>query len=199
MKSRKKFYGLLFLLILLGLLLGGCTNLHIFRVPTSIVRGSSASGPNQWFTRVTLTDDAVDGTEFQFVAWLHVPTDWTLPWSRQYSFSGDFANTNLAQSPTAQVWIETPGNCHDYGGPAESGYKWRAFIGPVENLPVNRFDLNRVNLRGGLGIPLAEDLGAYDKVKVVVGTYYDSNLTGGPETFQCGGGSSSIIHIVDAP
>jgi len=158
----------------------------LFRSPASITKGSVASGPNQFFTRVVLGDQTGDpGLAFHYVVWLHVPDDWTLPWAKQYSFTGDFTNTPLTADWTAQGWIQNVSGCI-YGGPAEIGYKWRAFRGPEEALPalVDRLD-NQVYLRGGLGVPGGETSDIYGGMRVVVGTYYDRDNDGTSESYVC--------------
>jgi len=160
--------------------------LTLHRSPASIIKGSAASGPNQWFARLALSDQTGDpGLAFHYVVWLHVPEDWTLPWATQYSFTGDFTNTPLIADWTARGWIQNVSDCI-YGGPAEPGYKWRAFRGPEEALPalVDRLD-NSVNLRGGLGVPGGETSDIYGGVRLVVGTYYDRDNDGMPYYYKC--------------
>ncbi|MGA9531840.1 MAG: choice-of-anchor Q domain-containing protein [Anaerolineales bacterium] len=174
----------------------GLLSLRIFRSPNLIVKGSGAAGPNQWFTRVAFTKDPGDpALPFQFVVWLHVPQDWTLPWATQYSFTGDFNTTSLAQDFSAFIWIQDPAHC-SLGGPPDSGYKWRAFRGPLESLPplVDRLN-NRINLRGGLGVPGSETPGQYDNVRVVIGNYYDFDQNGTPDRYSCDQAVATNIEI----
>ena len=160
--------------------------LTLHRSPASITKGSAASGPNQWFARLALSDHTGDpGLAFHYVVWLHVPEDWALPWATQYSFTGDFANTTLSPDWSAQSWVQDGNNC-ELGGTADAGFKWRAFRGPEEVLPalIDRLD-NSVNLRGGLGVPGVETSDIYGGVRVVVGTYYDRDNDGMPYYYTC--------------
>ena len=185
-RSTMKLVALLGTMIILTLILSGCyTTMTHARFPASIVRGSAPSGPNQWFVRTALTDEASEGVYFRYVAWLHVPEDWTLPWATQYSFTGDFANTTLSPDWSAQSWVQDGNNC-ELGGTADAGFKWRAFRGPEEVLPalIDRLD-NSVNLRGGLGVPGVETSDIYGGVRVVVGTYYDRDNDGMPYYYTC--------------
>jgi len=158
--------------------------------------GAAAAGPNQWFSRVALSDHAGDpGTAFHYVVWLHVPEDWTLPWATQYSFTGDFSNAPLSADWTAQAWVQDTNNCA-LGGAAAPGFKWRAFRGPQETLTalVDRLD-NQVNLRGGLGVPSGETSDIYGGVRVVVGTYYDSDASGTADQYSCDHAAVTSISI----
>jgi len=199
-RSTKKRMAILGTMIVLTLLLSGCyTTMTHARFPASIVRGSLPSGPNQWFVRTALTNEASEGVYFRYVVFLHVPEDWTLPWATQYSFTGDFQSTNLSQSSTAQTWITSGGECDPVGGAASSGWKWRAFVGPVEQMPVagsSRFT-NRVNLRGGLGIPSGESASAYSLVRVVTGVMWDSDANNVPDLYQCQGGANTTIVVLE--
>jgi hypothetical protein len=161
------------------------SNPILLRFPSVIQAGAAPSGPNQWYARVVPGEQGDEGDSFHFVAWLHVPTNWTLPWATQYSFTGDFGNTTLSADWTAQSWVQNLSNCA-YGGPADSGYKWRAFRGPEEALPAlaNRLN-NQVNLRGGLGVPVSETSDLYGGVRVVIGTYYDSDGNSTPDSYHC--------------
>ena len=82
------------------------------------------------------------------------------------------------------------------GGPASTGYKWRAFIGPEESLPAAgaRLD-NYVNLRGGLRVPSDETPDMYYEFLMVVGVYYDSGTDGVPESYACSGGAVPVITV----
>ena len=172
------------------------TNTTLYRFPNLIPAGSAASGPNQWYAKVVPGTEGDDGDPFHFVVWLHLPEDWQLPWARQYSFTGDFDSPVLSQDTAAQAWITTGGNCPMVGGPASTGYKWRAFIGPEENLPTAgaRLD-NYVNLRGGLRVPLDETPDMYYEFLMVVGVYYDSGIDGVPDSYACSGGAVPVITV----
>lgn len=157
----------------------------LFRSPAKITKGSPASGPNQWFAQVVPGKEGDAGDHFNFVVWLHIPVDWTVPWANEYSFTGDFSNATLSPDWTAQSWVGNINNCA-YGGPAEAGFKWRAFRGPQQTLPAlaNRLN-NRVNLRGGLGVPSGETSDIYGGVRVIVGSYYDFDIDGTPDRYVC--------------
>jgi len=149
----------------------------LFRSPAKITKGSPASGPNQWFAQVVPGKEGDAGDHFNFVVWLHIPVDWSVPWANQYSFTGNFSNATLTADWTAQSWVGNINNCV-YGGPAAAGFKWRAFRGPQQTLPALASRLNnRVNLRGGLGVPGSETSDVYGGVRVIVGSYYDSEYT----------------------
>lgn len=194
--SRKVF--VLVAVLGLSLLLSSCfTTLNIGRFPPSITKGTAPSGPNQWYARTALTNEASQGVLFRYVVWLHVPEDWTLPWARQFSFTGDFQNTTLSQNAAAQTFIETSGNCGDVGGAAASGYKWRAWQGPVETMPANgssRFT-NYTNLRGGLGVPSGETSDTYGDVRMVIGVMYDVDADDVLDTYNCNAGMNTMIVV----
>ena len=196
-RSNLKRMAVLGSVLILALLLSGCIAVMTHaRFPASITKGSAASGPNQWFARVALADEVAAGQQFHWVVWLKVPTDWTLPWASQFSFTGHFQNTTLSQNAAAQTWIESASNCQPVGGPAGTGYKWRAFMGPFETMPASgsaRFN-DRVNLRGGLGVPGSETSDVY-QVAMVVGVYYDSDSSGSADLFNCNGGANTLIDV----
>jgi len=173
------------------------SNPILYRFPANIARGSDASGPNQWFAKVVPARNTAEGEEFHFVIWLHIPEDWQLPWARQYSFTGDFSSVILTQDWNAFSWVQNKVNC-PYGGPAEAGFKWRALRGPLETMPplVDRFS-NIVNLRGGLGVPSGETPDLYGGVRVIVGTYYDSNADGTPDRYACDNVGVTNITVTD--
>lgn len=185
-------------ILVLSTLISGCATINIYRSPAIITAGEPPSGPNQWYLRVGLSEDGSVDDQFHFVVWLHVPVDWQLPWARQYSFSGDFQNTTLEKDSAAQAWMEAGGNCGGYGGPAASGYKWRAWRGSQESLPAGRHTANYVNLRGGLGVPAGAAAGTMYDVKVVAGSYYDSDADDIPDTYMCSSGAQNLL-IVEAP
>ncbi|MGA9533068.1 MAG: hypothetical protein WBR18_10160, partial [Anaerolineales bacterium] len=125
-RSSKRVLLFMSVLLIVGVLMAGCVTLKVFRIPNDIARGTSSS---QWFGRVTPSSGSPsDGVKFQYVVWLHVPDDWALPWATQWSFSGDFSNVPMNQVfGDALTYVS---NSCTAGGAPDSGYKWRAFIGP---------------------------------------------------------------------
>ncbi|MGA9531979.1 MAG: LamG domain-containing protein [Anaerolineales bacterium] len=151
----------------------------------------------QWFTRVALSQGDAEGTAFQFAVWLHIPEDWQLEWGRQYSFTGDFSYATLTRDFSTLSWVSNTNNCFA-GGPASSGYKWRAWLGPEEQLPPDSARLdNNVNLRGNLKVPAGATLGTYGEFRAIVGIYLDTDSDGTPDTLSCNSGMSSPIEVAE--
>jgi len=154
-----------------------------FRMPAYL----PVETPNlQWYTQVNSLDGGLEDTAFHYVAWLYLPTDWQLPWARQYSFSGDFPTGSMSVDWSAVTWMSSSGECI-YGGAPEVGYKWRAFRGPQGTLPpaLDRLG-NLVNLRGGFWVPSSATSVANAHVRLISGMIYDSDMDGTPDQYLCG-------------
>ncbi|MGA9534109.1 MAG: hypothetical protein WBR18_15430 [Anaerolineales bacterium] len=172
--------------------------MHIYRVPTEVHKATTNT---QWFTRVGLTEGGTEGQAFQYIVWVHVPSDWQLQWATTFSFTGDFTSTNMTrQFDGALDFIENSADCTS-GGPANFGYKWQAWASPVESLPAKTSTIpqryqNEVNLRGGLWVPSASDTGTLNDFRVVVGTFYDSVSDSTPDTYKCSAASFNTMSVV---
>lgn len=188
-RSSKRAMLFMSVLLVVGVVLSGCVTLKIFRAPNDIARGTSSS---QWFGRVTPVEGSpADGTHFQFMVWLHVPDDWQLPWATQWSFTGNFANVPMSQDFGALTYIS---NDCSAGGSPDSGYKWRAFAGPIEVMPAARLT-NQVNLRGGITVPSNETVSTYQDVRVIFGMKWDSDADNVPDTYTCSAGGTTVINV----
>lgn len=169
----------------------------ISRLPSLVDPGSS---DNMWFSTLFPDIQLDPGTPLRFIAYLHVPEDWQLPWATQYSFDGSFAQSTLSRSFDPLSWITNPGNCSEVSGQAAPGYKWRAFVGPNETMPLSiGGSMAIVSLKGGLEIPSLPDESQYPDIRIVTATEIDSNLDGDFETIECRGALVSTVGISNLP
>ena len=157
--------------------------LLIYRTPSTII---TATNNIQWFTRVALTEGDDAGTNFRYVVWLHVPTEWQLQWARTYSYSGDFASDVMTKWYAGSTnFIENSANCNS-GGAANFGYKWQVWASGLETLPaLGSRHGNEINLRGGLWVPSGSPVGTLNDFRVVVGTFYDDSGDTTLDTYKC--------------
>ena len=85
---------------------------------------------------------------------------------------------------------------HVHSGAPSAGFKWRAWRGPMESLTATADRLqNHVILRGGYLVPSAAAQEQFDGVVLIVGTYYDSDADGTPDTYRCSAGASTTITV----
>lgn len=190
-RPSKKMMIVLSILVIASLALSGCVALRIFRMPSSITKGTSSS---QWFGRVVPQEGSAEGLAFQYIVWLHIPEDWSVPWGTQWSFTGDFNSVSMSKDFASLTWIS--GDSCAAGGAASSGYKWQAFVGPVEQMPAEGDRVNnQVNLRGGITVPSGETSATYSDVRVIFGTRWDADDDTLPDTYSCTAGGTTVIDV----
>ncbi|MGA9533692.1 MAG: LamG-like jellyroll fold domain-containing protein [Anaerolineales bacterium] len=138
---------------------------------------------SQWLVRMKPTANGPTGFPFYFVVWLQVPNTWELPWARQGGFNSAFSSDVLTKSQAALAWMIHDSSCN-VGGAAPEGYKWRAWIGPLQRLPQPSVRNDAlVNLRGGIRYPASA--GSQGQMLVVSGFGRDTDAIAGPDEFHC--------------
>lgn len=176
MGLRKKPLLWMAVLVVLALVASSCYSIkNAYINKTNVVYGESLTAVIQL--------RSVADLQGRPTIWVLMPDDWSIGALKDFD-SATMGHHPLGTNFSAKQWIETPGNCVqnglDVGGPAPSGYVWKALRvtdGDLTPSGITEIQRARIQLVAG---STAETIG----IRFVTGTTIDES--GNPGTVSSG-------------